>query len=196
MADPVRFQKEFRFSCLNQEMIMQVTLDDEQWSVSDAAPLMEVLAQVSDKAHAKGRIVTSLQVGARRLTDRDLTRALLAQTGSEVHCVQVMTQSMDQVFQGADATMNRYAAVLKSDGASLVETFRSGHTPDASFDGWLGRLADYLECLERKLAQPESSDPTHPLVSWVARLLKARDTRDWVGVADVLEYEVLTRLPG
>ena len=175
---------------------MQVTLDDEQWSVSDAAPLMEVLAQVSDKAHAKGRIVTSLQVGARRLTDRDLTRALLAQTGSEVHCVQVMTQSMDQVFQGADATMNRYAAVLKSDGASLVETFRSGHTPDASFDAWLGRLADYLECLERKLAQPESSDSTHPLVSWVARLLKARDTKDWVGVTDVLEYEVLTRLPG
>lgn len=175
---------------------MQVTLDDEQWTVSDLTPLMEVLAQVSDKAHARGRIVTSLQVGDRRLTDRDLTHTLLARIGSEIGCVQVMTQSMDQVLKGADETMHRYAAVLKSDGASLVEMFRSGHTPDGSFDAWLGRLADYLECLERKLTQPEPPDSTHPLVSWVARLLKARDTGDWVGVTDVLEYEVLTRLPG
>jgi len=175
---------------------MRVTLDDEQWTVSDGTPLMEVLAQVSDKAHAKGRIVTSLQVGDRRLTDRDLTRTLLAQIGSEIGCVQVATQSMEEIFKGADETMNRYAAVLKSDGASLVGTFRSGHTPDASFDAWLGRLADYLECVERKLAQPPLSDATPPLASWVARLLKARDTGDWVGVSDLLEYEVLTRLPG
>ena len=174
---------------------MQVTLDDEQWTVSDLTPLMEVLAQVSDKAHAKGRIVTSLQVGDRRLTDRDLTRTLLAQIGSELRCVQVMTQSMEQVFKGADETMNRYAAVLKSDGASLVDMFRSGRAPDASFDAWLGRLADYLECLEHQLAQPGTPDSTPPLVSWVARLLKARDTGDWVGVTDVLEYEVLSRLP-
>ena len=77
-----------------------------------------------------------------QLTDRDLTHTLLAQIGSEIGFVQVMTQSMEQVFKGADETMNRYAAVLKSDGASLVDTFRSGHTPDASFDAWLGRLAD------------------------------------------------------
>jgi len=174
---------------------MQVTLDDEQWTVSDWIPLMEILAQVSDKAHARGRIVTSLQVGNRRLTDRDLTQTVLAQVGSEIGCVQVMTQSMDQVLKGADETLNRYAAVLKSDGASLVDQFRSGHMPDAFFDAWLGRLADYLECLEGKLAQSAPGE-THPLVSWVARLLKARDTRDWVGVTDVLEYEVLTRLPG
>jgi len=173
---------------------MQVTLDDEQWTVSDWIPLMEVLAQVSDKAHAKGRIVTSLQVGNRRLTDRDLTRTLLAQIGSEIGCVQVMTLSMEQVFKGIDETMNRYAAILKSDGASLVNKFRSGHTPDALFDAWLGRLADYLECLERKLAQSGPLNSTPPLVSWVARLVKARDTGDWVGVTDLLEYEVLTRL--
>src|SRR5690349_17068449 len=119
---------------------MQVTLDDEQWTVSDRTPLMEVLAQVSDKAHAKGRIVTSLQVGERRLSDRDLTRTLLAQIGSEIGCVRITSQSMEQVFKAADETMNRYAEVLKSDGAALVNRLRSGHTIDASLDAWLGRL--------------------------------------------------------
>jgi len=175
---------------------MQVTLDDEQWTVSDRTPLMEVLAQVSDKAHAKGRIVTSLQVGERRLSDRDLTRTLLAQIGSEIGCVRITSQSMGQVFKAADETMNRYAAVLKSDGVALVNQFRSGHTIDASLDAWLGRLADYLECLEGKLAQADPSGSTHPLVNWVAGLLTTRDTRDWVAVTDLLEYEVLPRLPG
>ena len=174
---------------------MQITFDDEQWTVSDWTPLMEVLAEVSDKAHARGRLVTCLEVGNRRFTDRDLTPAVLAQKASDIGGIQVKTQSMEQVFRDADQTLNRYAAVLKSDGVSLVDRFRSGHTPDASFDAWLGRLADYLECVEGQLAQSEPNE-THLLASWVACLLTARDTRDWVGVADLLEYEVLTRLPG
>jgi hypothetical protein len=175
---------------------MQVTLDDEQWTVSDRTPLMEVLAQVSDKAHAKGRIVTSLQLGERRLTDRDLTRDLLAQIGSEIGRVQATSQSMDQVFKGADETLNRYAGLLKLDGVALVKALRTGQTPGGLLDAWLGRLADYVEYLEVKRTHSAPDYAVEPFAPWVARLLDARLTGDWVGLADVLEYEILTRLSG
>ena len=61
---------------------------------------------------------------------------------------------------------------------------------------WLGRLADYLECEEAKVSQasPGTSQPS--LAPWVARLLEVRIAADWVGVADVVEYEIVARLPG
>jgi hypothetical protein len=175
---------------------MQVMLDDEQWTVNDDLSLMEILAQVSDKAYARQRVVTSLQLGSRQLTDRDLTGAMLVQVGAEIGPIRAMTQSMDQVMKNADETMERYAGFLKSDGAGLVHAIRTGQTPGGSLDAWLGRLADYLECVETKRARAEQNRSTEPLASWVARLLDVRITGDWVGMADLIEYEIMTRIPG
>jgi len=43
-------------------------------------------------------------------------------------------------------------------------------------------------------AAPGISLPS--LAPWVARLLEVRIAADWVGVADVVEYEIVARLPG
>jgi hypothetical protein len=175
---------------------MHIMLDDEQWTVEDDLSLMEILAEVSDKAYAKHRVITSLQLGSRRLTDRDLTGAMLAQVGAGIGPIRAITQSMDQVMKSADETMERYAGLLKLDGAGLVHAIRTGQTPGASVDAWLGRLADYLECVETKRAQDEPSRSTEPLTHWVARLLDVRVAGDWVRMADLIEYEIMTRLPG
>ena len=39
---------------------MRITLDHDQWDVSDDQLVSEVLMQVSDRAYARHRLVTSL----------------------------------------------------------------------------------------------------------------------------------------
>lgn len=175
---------------------MHVMLDDEEWNVKDDMSLMEILAQVSDKAHAKHRVITSLQLGTRRLTDRDLTGDVLAQAGAGMGPVRALTQSMEQLMDGADETMERFAALLKADAAALVQALRTGQIPGAALDAWLGRLADYLECVETKRGQPAAHAPTESLMPWVSRLVDARVVADWVALADLVEYEIVSRLPG
>ena len=63
---------------------MRITLDHDQWDVSDDRPVSEVLTQVSDRAHAQHRIVTSLKLGGRPITDRDLQPTLLNKLLNEV----------------------------------------------------------------------------------------------------------------
>ena len=174
---------------------MQVMLDDEQWTVKDDVSLMEILAQVSDKAHARHRVITSLQLGSRQLTDRDLTGAMLAQAGAGMGPVRACTLSVDQVMKGADGTMARFAGLLKADGVGLVHAVRTGGIPAAALDAWLGRLADYLECVETQRSH-RVSDSAESLMPWVSRLLEARIAEDWLALADLVEYEIVTRLPG
>lgn len=174
---------------------MEVMLDDEQWTAKDDLSLMEILAEISDKAYANHRVITSLQLGSRRLTDRDLTGAMLGQVGTELGPIRAVTQSMDQVIKSADETIERYAGLLKSDGAGLVHAIRTGQFPGASLDAWLGRLADYLECVQSQRIDAELNRLTEPLTSWVARLVDVRLAGDWVGIADLMEYEIMTRLP-
>ncbi|MBH0194033.1 MAG: hypothetical protein HP494_00170 [Nitrospira sp.] len=56
---------------------MRVTLDQDQWDIAAAATIGEVLAEVSDRAQAKSRIVTSVQLDSRTITDRDLDAVFL-----------------------------------------------------------------------------------------------------------------------
>ena len=51
---------------------MHITLDEEQWQVSDESSLMEILATISDRAQAQHRMVTSLTIGGKAISDRDL----------------------------------------------------------------------------------------------------------------------------
>lgn len=174
---------------------MQIMLDDEQWTVEDGLSLMEILAQVSDKAHAKQRVIISLQLGQRQVTDRDLTTVLLAQVGHGIGPVRAFTQSMDQVMKGADRTVERYAAVLGTDGAGLAQEIRSGRRPGSTLDAWLGRLADYLECLTHQPNQMMPDSSSHAFALWISRLLEARLAADWIRLADLIEYEIVPRLP-
>ena len=99
-------------------------------------------------------------------------------------------------MQGGDETMERFAGLLRADGTGLVYAIRTGQIPGAELDAWLGRLADYFECVETKRAQFPTVASMESLTPWLSRLLDARTAADWVAMADLVEYEIVPRLPG
>jgi len=168
---------------------MQVTLDQEQWEVGSDRTLGEVLAEVSERAHRNARIVTSLVVDQRRITDRDLDAAFLAERVSRFGALTACSQSQAEIVRSAQASISRYVEEIRREGNGLVDGFRAGTGSFPSLDRWLGQLADYIE-----VAESGSSGKGGELPRFVQALLNARMGGDPVLIADVLEYEILPRL--
>jgi hypothetical protein len=173
---------------------MHITLDEEQWQLPDDISLMEALASVSDKAHAKHRLVTSLTIGGKTISDRDLAPAWLAQKANSLGPVLATSQSLHSIITEAKRAIERFAIQLRADGESLLTSLRSGTGPVGSIDAWLGRLADYTEMLEAGRTQGVSGLCSSMLLPWIQQVLEARSSADSVRVADLLEYELLPRL--
>lgn len=170
---------------------MQVTLDQEQWDVPHHLTIGEVLADLTEKAHARARLITTLTVDQRRLTDRDLDATFLGEQIGKFGTIHAISQSMTDVMRGAERSVRQYAAILRDDALSLAAQFRYGEERTASLDAWLGRLADYLEFIE---GHPTPDAGHTALRQWVTELLEARTTRDTIRMADLLEYELAPRL--
>jgi len=173
---------------------MHVTLDQENWEVGTGTTLGEVLADVSERAHARARLVTSLTVDQRALTDRDIDAALLAEPTARFTRLTATSRAMRDILRGGQETAHRYAEELRAEGLSLIRACRSGQSPVSHIDLWLGRLADYLEWVEGSRSAPPVTDATRPLSSWVQALVEARGAHDLVLMADLLEYEIVPRL--
>ncbi len=175
---------------------MQVILDHEEWEVANEVLLADVLAQVSDRAQAQSRIVTSLIVGGRSLSDRDLEPTLLATKAGEAGGVHATSQAMSEVLQAAQHSLRKYAGLLRDEGAALVRPLRIGTGDRGSLDAWLGKLADYLEMTETARAHALPDIPADSLIPWIQEVVDARAAADSVRLADLLEYELLPRLAG
>jgi hypothetical protein len=173
---------------------MHITLDEEQWQVSDESSLMEILATISDRAQAQHRIVTSLTIGGKAISDRDLAPGFLNQSGKNLGAVQAISKSLHSIITEAKHVIDLFAVQLCTDGQSLLTSLRSGSGHVGSIDTWLGRLADYTEMLEAGRTQGVAGLSAATLVPWIQELLGARSSADPVRVADVLEYEILPRL--
>lgn len=173
---------------------MHVTLDHENWEVGTGITLGEVLADVSERAHARARLVTSLTVDQRALTDRDIDAALLAEPTTRFTRLTATSQAMQDILRAAQDSAHRYAEELHTEGLPLVGDFRSGRPHLKRVDVWLGKLADYLELTEGGRGIRPAPDAAQPLSSWVQALVEARDAHDTVLMADLLEYEILPRL--
>lgn len=173
---------------------MYITLDGEQMPLPDDTSLLNVLAVLSDKAHAQHRIVTSLTVGGKSISDRDLDPTFLNQRAQNAGAVQATSQSLHTIITAAKQTIDRFAAQLQSDGQGLLAPLRSGIGQVGSIDAWLGRLADYTEMLDAGQAQGVAGLSSAPLLPWIQELLGARTCADPIRVADLLEYELLPRL--
>jgi len=173
---------------------MHIMLDGEQWEIADTTSMMEALAAISDKAHAKHRIVTSLKAGDRSITDRDLDPEFLAKTVRDCPKIEATSKSLSVIVGDAAKTIDLFAAQLKQDGQTLLDSLRSGRGGFAALDAWMGGLADYAEM--QSAAQPHGAHgtSTSTLIPWIQELLEARSSHDSVRVADLLEYELLTRL--
>jgi len=173
---------------------MHVTLDQEQWEVGTGATLGTVFTEVSERALARSRIVTSLQLDQRAITDRDLDAGFLGESAAKFSRLTATSQSMQDIMQSAQVSVHRYAQNLRTEGVSLVRAFRSGLPQVDTLDLWLGRLADYLELVEGSHTLSRPGETARPFSSWVQDLLDARSGRDTVLMADLLEYEILPRL--
>jgi hypothetical protein len=173
---------------------MRVTLDQDQWETGAAATLGEVLAEVSDRAQAKSRIVTSLQLDHRAISDRDLDIGFLGEPAKKYATLTAVSQSMQEIMRSARHSAGRYAHLLHAEGSALLGAFRSGLFQVTTLDLWLGKLADYLELVEGVGTLPGAVRDAKPLSAWVGDLLDARTGQDTVLMADLLEYEILPRL--
>lgn len=170
---------------------MRVTLDQEQWDVVNQSTLGEVLADISEKAHARARLITSLMVDQRTITDRDLDAGLLGEPTAKYTQLRASSRSLHDVMQGAEDTIRRYGTLLRDEARRLVTQFRLGAESLTALDAWLGQLADYIEYVE---SSPSASAESRALSPWVQELLRARADRDLVRLADVLEYELMPRM--
>lgn len=173
---------------------MHVTLDQEQWEAGAAVTVGEVLADVSERAHARARIVTSLRLDQRAITDRDLDQAFLAEPAARFARLAAESQSMQAILQAAQPSLRKYADTLRAEGTALLQPLRFGPPSLGGLDAWLGKLADYLEWVEGVHATPAAGIGPDALSAWVRQLLEARTARDTVRMADLLEYEILPRV--
>ncbi len=175
---------------------MLVQLDEETWEVSDTIRLEEVLANLSDRAEAQGRLVTELLVGNQPMTDRELVPLTLAKTASSFGTIAAKSERMDNIVQHSQETGKKFGQQIRVDAQQLVEEFRQGKPVIQKLDQWFGRMADYLEWAQIQHSIQGASEKESPeLAHWVNELMKAREDADEVRMTDMLEYEVIPRLP-
>jgi hypothetical protein len=173
---------------------MRVSLNTEQWTVRDDTSLLEVLADISNKARGRGHIVTALKIGGRPHTDRDLIPSLLARAAKDSGPVEALSSATTDILLGAKEAVTKFGDHLKTEAATLTRLMRSGTVNMASVDQWLGQLAEYMEITERAQAQQVPGFHQDSLGHWVEQLIDARAIRDLVRMADVLEYELIPRI--
>ena len=173
---------------------MQITLDQDHWEAEAPLTMEHVLSEVSERAHARARIVTKLKLDHRTITDRDLDPAFLAESVVRFRELTAVSQPMPELIRAAEGSMRKYADTLRTDGVALLSPLRFEPLPLSALDAWLGRLADYLEFIEEASATVQTGTGTSLLAPWIQQLLEARAAGDPVRLADLLEYEILPRL--
>lgn len=174
---------------------MHVQLDEDIWEVSDGVQLGEVLADLSDRAQAKGCLVTELLVGNRKMTDRELVSPTLAKMASSFGSIEAVSQRLETIVEYSQKTGERFGQQVRLQGHNFVSDFRQGHGKFRQLDQWFGQMADYLEWLQiHESVGLKKPGVLQDLTCWVNELMKAREIEDAVRIADMLEYEVLPRL--
>jgi hypothetical protein len=173
---------------------MQITLDNEQWQAATTATLGEIFAELSDRAHAKSRIVTTMMLDHRRITDRDIDSQLLREPSTNFSDLVATSVTQQEIIAEAQGATDRYRELVVKEGASLANRFRSDIQDLSSLDLWLGKLADVLELLESSRSGQAVDQKGTSIAAWMEELLEARSHHDMVRMADLLEYEILPRL--
>ena len=173
---------------------MRITLDQEQWDVSDDELVNDVLAQVSDRANVRHRLITSLKIGGHPITDRDLQPLLLSRLLREVGPIEASSQNIPEIMTDAAPAITRFASTLRAEAQGFITTLRMSGIIPSALDQWFGQLADYVEFLEAAEQGRPSRGDLQPVSLWIQELLEARSIQDPVRMADILEFEALPYL--
>jgi hypothetical protein len=173
---------------------MRITLDQDQWDVSDDQPVSDVLAQISDRAHAEHRLVISLKLSGRPITDRDLQPMLLSKLIKEVGPIDACSQNIPEIMMNAAPAIARFASTLKVEAQGFLSPLRMSGVIPSALDRWFGHLADYLELLQAAGQGGPAQGNVQALSSWIQEILHARSIQDPVRLADILEFEILPNL--
>jgi len=173
---------------------MRITLDHDQWDVSDDQAVSEVLTQISDRAHARHRLVTSLRLGGRPITDRDLQPMLLSKLLKEVGPIDACSQNIPEIMTNAAPAIARFALTLKTEAQGFLTPLRMTGIIPSALDRWFGQLADHVELLQAAGQGSPARGDLQALSFWIQELLDARSIQDPVRLADILEFEVLPYL--
>ena len=173
---------------------MRITLDHDQWDVSDDQPVSEGLMQVSDRAYARHRLVTSLKLGGRPITDRDLQPMLLNKLLKEVGPIDACSQNIPEIMTDAAPAITRFVSTLKAEAQGFLTPLRMTGIIPSALDRWFGQLADYVELLQAAGQGGSTRGDLQALSSWIQELLDARSIQDPVRLADILEFEILPHL--
>lgn len=173
---------------------MLVTLDQDQWDVSDDQPVSEVLTQVSDRAHAQNRLVISLKIGGSPITDRELQPILLNKLLKEVGPIDACSQNIQEIMTNAAPAISKFASTLKAEAQRFLSPLRMSGVIPLALDRWFGQLADYVELLQTAGPSLPAGGDLQAFSSWIQELLDARSIQDPVRVADILEFEILPYL--
>lgn len=175
---------------------MLVQLDEATWEVSDTDRLEEVLADLSDRAQAQGRLVTELTVGNRPMTDRELVPPTLSKAASSFGSIAAKSEEINNIIQHSNETGKSFGQELRSQAQDAVKSFRQGRGVMRQLDQWFGQIADYLEWVQiQQSVSGGQSKESQDLSYWVNELVNSRNNLDEVRIADMLEYEIIPRLP-
>lgn len=173
---------------------MNIKLDDDQWQAASTATLGDILADVSDRAHAKSRIVATVMLDRRRITDRDIDPAFLREPSAKFSNLVATSVTHQDIIQTVRGSVDRYRGIIAMEGQSLIGLLRSGNQDFGPLDRWLGKVADVLEFMGNGASDQADESGVRAIGGWIEELLVARRIRDTVRMADVLEYEILPRL--
>jgi hypothetical protein len=173
---------------------MNIQLDSEQWQAGSTATLGDILADLSERAHARSRIVTTVRLDSRRITDRDIDPYLLQQSSASYRQLVATSATQQEILHSAHDAIERYRRLVVDEGASLANQFRMGGQDLSSFDVWLGKVADAVEIIENGQNWLGTESSGQVIAGWIEELLAARRMHDTVRMADLLEYEILPRI--
>jgi hypothetical protein len=173
---------------------MNIILDNDQWPAAINTTLGDVLAEVSERAHARSRIVTTMILDQRRITDRDIDPNFLEEPSAKFNDLVATSVTPQDIIETARESINRYREVVVQEGSSLISSLRLDQQDFAPLDLWLGKVADVLELMGNDARDSAVDSGAQVVSGWIETLLEARQLRDTVRIADLLEYEILPRL--
>lgn len=188
--------------------IMKWNREDLHKEFNQFGDLGSVISELENRAWDKGGVICEVWVNGLFLDENEETKFSDTKM-NEIESLEVMVRSPDGLVKDSLQSIKEWIPKVKSISLEVSELFREGNHEKAhglfrdTLDGCLW-LTDALRLLKGVLLQTEDESQTQTRIRWTAcegrfsqvvgELLEGYKNRDFVLVADVLEYDLTTVL--